>query len=328
MKPNIIKLFKIIGIAIATLCIIIIALLALFGVKKQSAIDTVSVAKANENAEDSNYLPTCAPADEVVCESNTDTTLNSTTSTDSNESDSNAPDSNESTTDLLSQEELDYIHYVERSAAALPYEDIILPEFRADYERNNRVVGHIRIEDTDVDCPILSKLEDYEYYLTHDIDNNESKQGCIILDPDSEMGIGTKSSGYLEGYEPTTNLLIHGHNMRAGTMFGNLEKYAKEDYGLLHKYIYVDTLYEKRTYELITAFYSKIYPEDSDEFKYYNFNQANTEEEWNYWYNSVMDIALYRTELPLSYGDEIITLSTCAYYTDNGRFAVVAKRIE
>jgi len=228
----------------------------------------------------------------------------------------------------LSQEELDYIHCKEREKAAKPYEDQILPEFLSDYERNDRVIGHIYIEGTDIDCPVLSKLEDYEYYLTHDIDNNESKQGCIILDPDSEIGIGTKENGYLLGYEPSTNQLVHGHNMRAGTMFGTLEKYADEEYGLKHKYIYFDSLYEKRTYELVTVFYSEIYPEESDSFKYYLFNQAKSQSDWDYWYENIMNLGIYTTDIPVEYGDEMITLSTCAYYKENGRFAVIGKRIK
>ena len=228
----------------------------------------------------------------------------------------------------LTQEEKDYIHFLTRTEAAKPYESDILPEFWSDYLRNDRVVGHIRLDGTDIDCPVLQKLEDYEYYLTHDIDNNDSKQGCIILDPDSEIGIGTKENGYLAGYEPSTNQLVHGHNMRAGTMFGTLANYASEEYGNAHKYIYFDSLYEHRVYELVTAFYSQIYPKESDNFKYYFFNDANTEEEFNYWYDNIMALSLYRTDIPVSYGDEMITLSTCSYHTDEGRFAVVGKRIE
>lgn len=223
--------------------------------------------------------------------------------------------------------ELDYVHYQNRLVAAAPYESQIMEEYQGDYARNDRVIGHIIVEGTDVDCPILQKLEDYEYYLTHDIDNQDSEQGCIIMDPDSEIGIGTYSDGYLEGYEPTTNLLIHGHNMRAGTMFGALDRYASASFGEQHPYIYVDSLYEHRTYELVMAFYSKIYPPESDDFKYYRFNQADTEEEFNTWYEGISNLALYRTDVPVAYGDEFITLSTCAYQTPNGRFAVVAKRV-
>ena len=39
-------------------------------------------------------------------------------------------------------------------------------------------------------------------------------------------------------------------------------------------------------------------------------------------------LSLYDTGAEAKYGDEFLTLSTCAYQTKNGRFVVVAKRIE
>ena len=36
---------------------------------------------------------------------------------------------------------------------------------------------------------------------------------------------------------------------------------------------------------------------------------------------------LYDTGISVSYGDELLTLSTCEYTYKNGRFVVVAKRI-
>lgn len=228
----------------------------------------------------------------------------------------------------LSQEEKDAIHSAERLAAAKPFEKDILEEFKEAYAQNDRVVGHIFVEGTDIDCPVLQTIENYDFYLTHDLDGAESKQGCIILDPDSEIGIGTKETGYLEGYEPSTNQLVHGHNMKSGTMFGSLDAYAKMSYAKKHPYIQFDSLYEHRTYEVVLAFYSKVYPEEEEVFKYYNFNQADTNEEFSEWYRNIQELALYQRDIEVSYGDEMITLSTCAYQEEDGRFAVVGKRIK
>ena len=38
--------------------------------------------------------------------------------------------------------------------------------------------------------------------------------------------------------------------------------------------------------------------------------------------------ALYDTGVTAQYGDELLTLSTCSYHVTNGRFVVVARRIE
>ena len=39
------------------------------------------------------------------------------------------------------------------------------------------------------------------------------------------------------------------------------------------------------------------------------------------------DMSLYDTGVSAEYGDELLTLSTCDYYTSDGRFVVVAKKI-
>lgn len=43
--------------------------------------------------------------------------------------------------------------------------------------------------------------------------------------------------------------------------------------------------------------------------------------------DKVKEAAIYDTGLTAEYKDELLTLSTCSYHTDNGRFAVVAKKI-
>lgn len=225
-----------------------------------------------------------------------------------------------------------------RLEVAKPYENQILEEYLEYYEYNPDVIGYIVVEGTDVDCPVFQSLEDYDYYLSHDIDREESAQGCIILDPDSEIGIGTRASGYVEEFAPSTNMLVHGHNMKSGTMFGALDRYSKESFAKKHPYIYFDSLYEHRVYEVFAATYTTLAPmgdkehlfsEDPEEpFKYYYFNQAKSVGEFDEFYKALQAHALYEMPMDLKFGDEIITLSTCAYQVKDGRFAVFAKRIE
>jgi len=230
--------------------------------------------------------------------------------------------------EALTLEEQDALRDAERKKVTPPYEDTILPEYRELYDYNNAVIGYIYIEGTVIDAPVLQTLADYEYYLHRDIDGRESEPGCIILDADSEIGIGTAADGYLEGYGPTTIQLVHGHNMRNGTMFGSLLNYADESYADRHSTIHYDSIYEHRTYEVIEAFYSQIYPEDSDDFKYYTYNQLDTEEEYDHWRENIDNMALYIRDVEAGWGDEYIVLSTCAYQVEDGRFAVVGVRTD
>ena len=115
--------------------------------------------------------------------------------------------------------------------------------------------------------------------------------------------------------------------MKSGRMFGNLQRYRDKVYGKKHSVIQFDSLYEHRTYELLAVFYSQVYYKTDSVFKYYNFFQANTKEEFQDWYRNIKKLSLYDTEVIAEFGDEFITLSCCSYHVEDGRFVVVGKRI-
>ena len=203
----------------------------------------------------------------------------------------------------------------------------MLPEYKALYEQNDEFAGWLRIEDTIIDYPVMQCLEDENYYLKRDFYKEENKNGSLILDNDSNAGVGIKEQQYANGSKPSTNLIIHGHTMKSGQMFGKLPLYADKEYGLAHKIICFDSLYEKREYELISVFYSQVYYQSDKVFKYYKFFLADSQEEFDDWYNNIKEMSLYDTGVTAELGDEFITLSCCAYHVEDGRFVVVGKRI-
>ncbi len=204
----------------------------------------------------------------------------------------------------------------------------IMPKYQSLYEMNHDLAGWLSIEGTVIDYPVMQTPEDENYYLNLDFYRQPSKNGCLILDTDSEPGTGTKDQGYAGGKAPSTNLIIHGHTMKSGDMFGNLRLYADEEYGKEHSIISFDSLYEERGYELIAVFYSQVYFEKDQVFKYYKFFQADTEEEFQDWYGNIKEMSLYDTGVEAEFGDEFITLSCCSYQVEDGRFVVVGKRIK
>lgn len=203
----------------------------------------------------------------------------------------------------------------------------MLPEYQKLYERNKDIVGWLKIEDTVIDYPVMQTKENEGYYLDYDFYGNRNVNGSLILDADSDTGTGTARKEYRDGTRPTTNLIIHGHTMKSGQMFGNLQRYRDEVYGKKHHIIQFDSLYEHRTYELIAVFYSQVYYKNDQVFKYYNFFQADTKDEFQDWYRNIKKAALYDTQVTAEFGDEFITLSCCSYHVDDGRFVVVGKRI-
>ena len=79
-------------------------------------------------------------------------------------------------------------------------------------------------------------------------------------------------------------------------------------------------------FEIISAFYSRVYyKSEKNVFRYYYFVDAKNEEEYNEFVKNAKDASLYDTGKIAKYGDRLITLSTCSYHTEDGRFVVVAR---
>ena len=111
-------------------------------------------------------------------------------------------------------------------------------------------------------------------------------------------------------------------------MFRELLQYDDESFYKKHKNIKFDTLYETGTYEVIGAFRSEIYSDDDTEhYHYYEFFNAADKAEFDEYIDFVKSNTSYDSGVTAEYGDELITLSTCASHTEDGRFVVVARRI-
>ena len=208
------------------------------------------------------------------------------------------------------------------------YIPTVLAEYASLYQENNDMIGWLKINDMLIDYPVMQTAWDEEYYLSRNFYGEENSNGCLILDTDSVAGVGILDNNYQNGQKPSTNLIIHGHTMRSGQMFGDLDLYRDEEYGIAQNIIYFDSLYEKREYELIAVFYSQVYYSNQDVFKYYNFFEADTQEEFDDWYYNIKALSLYDTGVTAELGDEFITLSCCAYHVEDGRFVVVGRRIK
>lgn len=191
----------------------------------------------------------------------------------------------------------------------------ILEKYSDLYMENNDLIGWLKIEGTDIDYPVL-QCDDSEFYLNHDFYKEKNKNGSIFLDSDCNV------------VDRDINLIIYGHHMKSGNMFGNLDRYSNYKYFKEHPIIQFDTIYEEGTYEIMYVFRSKIYTEDEIRFKYYQFINANSAEEFDSYMNEMASMSLYDTGIRAGFGDELITLSTCDYQEKNGRFVVVAKKIQ
>ncbi len=204
----------------------------------------------------------------------------------------------------------------EATAAPQPSPVPIENPYQDSFLANSDMAAWLRIPGTDIDYPVMWTPRDEEYYLYRGFDGSSNRNGCLILDTDSCL-------------EPlTTNLIIHGHNQESGAMFGHLPEY--EDYSFYeeHKSITLYTKEQQRNYEVIAVFRSQVYKKTDQVFKYYKFFQADTLEEFDYFYNNIMDMSLYDTGVTAEFGDHFLTLSTCVYHVERGRLVVVAKETQ
>lgn len=193
------------------------------------------------------------------------------------------------------------------------HEPVMLPEFRALYERNSDIVGWLKINGTRIEYPVMQNPQDVGYYLNHDFDKKENQGGLPFLDKHSQI----KGSNIL---------LIHGHHMKSGWMFKDLMKYKSESFYKEHPTFEFSTLYDKEEYEIVAVILSKVYRKSDDVFKYYQIENIKTSAEFDSYVQSIKKLALYDTGVTAQYGDKLVVLSTCEYSTEDGRLAVVARK--
>ncbi len=116
--------------------------------------------------------------------------------------------------------------------------------------------------------------------------------------------------------------------MNSGLMFGKLKRYYEdENFYRSHRTINFSTIFEHRTYEVVAVCLSEVKYQDDSSYRYYNFINAGNQAEWNAFVDNVRDLTLYPQDLSLSPGDQVLTLSTCDDYKDNGRLFIVARRV-
>lgn len=180
---------------------------------------------------------------------------------------------------------------------------------------NNEVIGWIQIEDSLIDYPILQNA-DNNYYLKYNYKNEKSKYGSIFAK--NECNISDSNS----------NLILYGHNMKDSQMFGDLLKYENIDFYNNHKVIKIATDKEESNYNIISVFKSRVfYNDESNVFRYYDYTSFENPDEYNDFINNCKKSQLYDTGVSAEFGEKIITLITCEYSQENGRFVVVAKKI-
>ena len=192
-------------------------------------------------------------------------------------------------------------------------------KFEKLYQANHDFAGWITIEDTNIDYPVMYTPQDSErgeYYIHRNFEGDYSAAGLPFIDANCRIDT------------PTDNVIVYGHNMNSGKMFHDILKYEDKEFYEKHKTFSFDTIYGDGTYEVVAMFYGQILEEPSEAFKYYEFVNAGSEEEFMDYVEHIKELSITDTGVDVEYGDQFITLSTCAYHVKDGRFAVIAKKCD
>ena len=180
------------------------------------------------------------------------------------------------------------------------------------YKINNDIVGWLKIENTNINYPVMQTKDRPDYYLRKNCYKEYSVFGTPYIDENCDI-------------EKGNNLIIYGHHINGNKMFGELENYKNEEYYNKHKFIKFYTLNEKAEYEIISVFKTTVYNDKG--FKYYQYYNLEDEREFETFINKCKELSLYDTQKIAKYGDKLLTLSTCEYSQNNGRLVVVARKI-
>lgn len=206
-----------------------------------------------------------------------------------------------------------YTEPTEETTEPVESEPAILPALQEKYTQNPDLAGWITIEGTIVDYPVMYTPSDGDKYLYKNFEKKYSRNGLPFIEDDCSLD------------PESQNIIIYGHYLNNGKMFTDITKYKKKAYWEEHPTIKFSTLYEEREYEIVAAFYDKVYKKTDKVFKFYQFIDPKDEKAFNEGIAYFKKKAKYDTGITPQYGDKLITLVTCAYHVENGRFVVVAR---
>ena len=192
---------------------------------------------------------------------------------------------------------------------------------------NKDVVGVIEIPGTDIFYPVL-QADNNEKYLDKNIKGEDAKAGAIFMD--YRNNFDRTDNGHPT--EPNSqNLIIYGHNMENGMMFGTLKQYRNNvHYYGEHPIINLNSNYKCYKYKIFAFFIVDANDTTDTYFDYWNKINFNDEQDFYYFVNEAKRRTIRLNDVDVKYGDPLLTLSTCngIFGEDaGGRLVVLARQL-
>ena len=188
--------------------------------------------------------------------------------------------------------------------------DTLLPETQKMLSKNPDTVGWINIPGV-VNLPVVYR--DNTYYLNHDFRRKRSNSGTLFLDEAHPFASDTQY------------MVVHGHCMYDGSMFGLLSHYRKQSYMDNHPMVYFSTLYREEIYEVIGVLRLSTDVRSEDYMPYTGTRKFESTNQFSAFAQDVRDKAIYWKEgAQMRPDDAYLALSTC---DDDDRIVVMCRRI-
>jgi len=185
----------------------------------------------------------------------------------------------------------------------------LLPRMQTLYAKNNDLVAWLNIPGV-VNLPVVYR--DNSFYVDHDFYGKDSASGTLFLDESHPFRAGTQY------------LVIHGHNMHDGSMFGIVSHYLKKDYAQNHEKVYFSTLYREEQYSVCGVLLVSVNPDDDDYVPYAGKAFFRDAEGFMDFVSMLREHALYwNPAVQIVPTDVLLALSTC--YEDR-RAVVLCRR--
>jgi sortase B len=194
----------------------------------------------------------------------------------------------------------------------------ILSEMKPIYDKNKDTVGWIYIPGTNIDYPVMQTKQDPDYYIDKNFYKKDDDHGTIYANAISDV------------FTPSDVITLYGHHMADGTMFKDIYYYTTESYFNSHPYVYFDSLYTRRTYQVVLLFRTNGEPHSYYPFfPFHTYSNFRNETEFNYFMSSIRKLKLHESNVEVNYGDKLLCLVTCDYMPyPNGRLVLVCKQIQ
>lgn len=179
--------------------------------------------------------------------------------------------------------------------------------------KNRDVVGWLSYSGiTEIDFPVVQR--DNIYYLNRDFSERENIGGSIFMDENNAI------------WPQDENIILHGHNMKNGTMFGKLARLLEPEMTRYLPFMTFSTLYSEEVY---VPYAVAIFSNDPKDSRYIgiiapNFPSAQDKETY---VNTLRRRSSLFFPVDVGEDDQLLTLITCHGPIDTERLAVALRAL-